>query len=158
TAVAVFFSVVALFPVSSWIGAPLEDRFPRPVTLPERVDGIIVLGGAVKPDTTEKRGLPSLNSRAERMTEFVRLAKLYPEARLVFSGGSGLLEIQRPRMTEAATARLFFQQQGLDIHRILFEDRSRNTYENVVFAKALVKPLPGQVWILVSSAQDMPRS
>jgi uncharacterized SAM-binding protein YcdF (DUF218 family) len=61
-------------------------------------------------------------------------------------------------MTEADTARLFFQQQGLDIRRITFENRSRNTYENVVFTKALVKPLPEQVWILVSSAQDMPRS
>jgi uncharacterized SAM-binding protein YcdF (DUF218 family) len=158
TAVVAIFSVIALFPVSSWIGAPLEDRFPRPSTLPQHVDGIVVLGGAVKPGITEKRGLPSLNSRAERMTEFVRLAKLYPEARLVFSGGSGLLESQRPKMTEADTARLFFQQQGLDIHRITFENRSRNTYENVVFTKALVKPLPEQVWILVSSAQDMPRS
>lgn len=158
TAVTATFSLATLFPVSDWIGAPLEDRFPRPMTMPSHVDGIIVLGGAVKPGTTERRGLPSLNSRAERMTEFVRLAKSYPQARLVFSGGSGLLEFQRPRMTEAATARLFFQQQGLDIHRILFEDRSRNTYENVVFSKALVKPLAGQVWILVSSAQDMPRS
>ena len=157
TAAATVFSIIALFPVSSWIGAPLENRFPRPPALPDHVDGIIVLGGALKPGTTEKRGVPSLNARAERMTEFVRLAKLYPQARLVFSGGGGLLEMRRPRMTEADTARLFFGQQGLDLHRITFEDRSRNTYENVVFTKALVKPLPGQAWLLVSSALDVPR-
>jgi uncharacterized SAM-binding protein YcdF (DUF218 family) len=152
-----FLLIVAL-PVSSWVAAPLENRFPRPLVWPAHVDGIIVLGGAVDPVTTARRGIPTLNSDAERMTEFVRLAKRYPDARLVFSGGSGLLTLEQPQFTEAATARLFFAQQGLDPARILFESRSRNTYENVEFSKQLAKPQSGQTWILVSSAEDMPRS
>ena len=92
------------------------------------------------------------------MTEFVRLAKRYPEARLVFSGGSGLLRTTPGAPSEADVARLFFQQQGLDLGRAIFEDRSRNTFENVAFSKSIVKPFPGQVWLLVSSAQDMPRT
>jgi uncharacterized SAM-binding protein YcdF (DUF218 family) len=91
------------------------------------------------------------------MTEFVRLAKIYPSARLVFSGGSG--EVMTDwRYTEAKAARLFFQQQGLDVRRVIFDDKSRNTYENVQNSKALVKPRPGQVWLLVQSAIAVPRS
>jgi uncharacterized SAM-binding protein YcdF (DUF218 family) len=155
---ALAFLTVALFPVTAWLGAPLEDRFPRPQTLPEHVDGIIVLGGAIDPIVTEKRSIPSLNSAAERMTEFLRLARQYPEARLVFSGGSGRLSFNLPSFTEADAARLFFVQQGLDARRILFENKSRNTYENVIFTKALADPRRGQIWLLISSAQDMPRS
>jgi uncharacterized SAM-binding protein YcdF (DUF218 family) len=149
---------VTLFPVAGWVTAPLENRFPRPQTLPGQVDGIIVLGGAIDPIETQRRSIPSLNSAAERMTEFLRLARQYPEARLVFSGGSGRLALNLPSFTEADAARLFFAQQGLDVTRILFETKSRNTYENVTFTKALVHPLPGQTWLLISTARDMPRS
>jgi uncharacterized SAM-binding protein YcdF (DUF218 family) len=150
--------LIVTLPVSSWLTAPLENRFPRPRTLPARVNGIIVLGGAVDPATTLRRGLPSLDSDAERMTEFVRLAKLYPDARLVFSGGSGLLSTRPGDFNEADVARLFFGQQGVNPARVSFEIRSRNTYENVVFSKAIVKPAPGQTWLLISTAQDMPRT
>ncbi|MES2254697.1 MAG: YdcF family protein [Pseudomonadota bacterium] len=150
--------LAVLLPVSSWLAAPLENRFSRPSTLPGHVDGIIVLGGAVDPHTTLRRGIPALNSDAERMTEFVRLAKLYPDAQLIFSGGSGLLSTKPGDFNEADVARLFFGQQGLDPARVTFESRSRNTYENVVFSKAIAKPAPDQTWLLVASAQDMPRT
>lgn len=147
-----------MLPVSSWLSMPLEDRFPRPSALPQHVAGIIVLGGAVDPAITQRRGLPSLNSEGERMTEFVRLAKLYPDAELVFSGGSGLLGAKTSDLNEADVAKLFFSQQGLDPARVIFENRSRNTYENVLFSKAMVKPRQGQIWLLVSAAQAMPRT
>jgi uncharacterized SAM-binding protein YcdF (DUF218 family) len=147
---------IAVLPIADWIAAPLENRFPRPARLPDHVDGLIVLGGAVDPATTLVRGIPTLNADAERMTAFVALAKLYPTARLVFSGGSGLMT--PPPLSEAQVARLFFRQQGLDVSRVIFEDRSRDTYENVLFSKQLVKPRPGERWILVSSAEDVPRS
>jgi uncharacterized SAM-binding protein YcdF (DUF218 family) len=85
------------------------------------------------------------------------LAKLYPQARLAFSGGSGLLNVF-PNPTEASVAQLFFKEQGLDIGHITFEDRSRNTYENVLFSRAILKPQSGQTWLLIQSARDVPRS
>jgi len=144
-----------ILPVAGWVTAPLENRFARP-PLPAHVDGLIVLGGAVDVPATLRRGIPALNGDAERMTEFVRLAKLYPNARLVFSGGS-VTSPRRHDSTEASVARLFFRQQGLDVGRVRFEDRSRDTYENVLFSKALVRPRPGEVWVLVASARDVPR-
>jgi uncharacterized SAM-binding protein YcdF (DUF218 family) len=148
---------VLFLPVSDWVTAPLENRFP-PRALPAHVDGIIVLGGAVDPEVTARRGRPALNADAERMTEFVRLGKRHPEARLVFSGGSGLLDFQRGVLSETDVARRFFQEQGLDPARVVFESRSRNTNENVVFSKRMVKPKPGAIWFLVSSARDTPRA
>jgi uncharacterized SAM-binding protein YcdF (DUF218 family) len=146
---------ITLFSAPAWLSRPLENRFPRPRVWPSHVDGIIVLGGAVDPNTTAKWGLPTLNGEAERMTEFVRLAKLYPSAQLVFSGGSAFLGAQ---YTEASVARLFFQQQGIELSRVIFEDRSRNTYENVYFTRALVKPRPEQTWLLIQSAVAVPRT
>jgi uncharacterized SAM-binding protein YcdF (DUF218 family) len=151
------FAVVIIPTTGAKVTAPLERRFPRPASLPKRVDGIIVLGGAIEPYATLTRATPALNGDAERMTEFVRLAKIYPSARLVFSGGSGLLDADW-RYTEAKAASLFFEQQGLDVRRVTFEDTSRNTYENVQNSKALIRPRQGQVWLLVQSAIAVPRS
>jgi uncharacterized SAM-binding protein YcdF (DUF218 family) len=97
------------------------------------------------------------------MTEFVRLAKLYPSAKLVFSGGTGILGAEshytsHSRYTEADVARLFFRQQGIDLVRVVFENRSRNTFENVEFSKRIVKPRAGEVWLLVQTAMAVPRS
>lgn len=155
TVVAFIFLSIALLPIAAWVASPLENRFPRP-PLPRHVDGVIVLGGAIDPETTALRGIPSLKADAERMTEFVRLAKLYPDARLVFSGGDAAFRVD-PARSEAAAARLFFRQQGLDMRRMTFESRSRDTYENILFSKALVKPRRGEVWLLAASAQDVPR-
>jgi uncharacterized SAM-binding protein YcdF (DUF218 family) len=156
TALLLILLLVEYSPVASWITAPLENRFAAIHNLPSHVDGLIVLGGAVDPSTTFIRKLPTLNSEAERMTEFVRLARLYPRAKLVFAGGSGN-STAPPAMSEADVARIFFSQQGLDPKRIIFESRSRNTYENVLFAKSIVHPRRNETWILISSAQDVPR-
>jgi uncharacterized SAM-binding protein YcdF (DUF218 family) len=154
---AIGFAVVIIPPMGSWVSSPLEHRFPRPTSLPAKVDGIIVLGGAIEPFATLTRHLPALTADAERMTEFVRLAKIYPSAQLVFSGGSGMLDADW-QYTEAKAASLFFEQQGLDVRRIIFEGKSRNTFENIENSKALVKPRKGQVWLLVQSAIAVPRS
>lgn len=156
-ATAVYLAILFL-PVSNWVTAPLENRFPPPRALPDHVDGIIVLGGAINLEVSARRGRLAFNAEAERMTEFVRLGKRYPEAQLVFSGGSGLLAFPRDSLSEADVARQFFREQGLDPARITFESRSRNTYENVVLSKAMVEPKPGAIWLLISSARDMPRT
>jgi uncharacterized SAM-binding protein YcdF (DUF218 family) len=42
--------------------------------------------------------------------------------------------------------------------RMTFEEKSRNTWENGLFTRDLVKPKPGETWLLVTSAWHMPRS
>jgi uncharacterized SAM-binding protein YcdF (DUF218 family) len=151
-----FYVVVIATPLAPWIVMPLEDRFPRPLQAPPRVDGVIVIGGAVDQNLTEARGIPALNGAAERMTEFVALARRYPEARLVFTGGQGSLV--HGGLTEADVARQLFTALGLPAMRVTYEDQARNTWENAVLTRRLVDPRPGETWLLVTSASHMPRS
>ncbi len=149
-------ALIAVLPIGAAMLAPLEDRFPEVKVLPADVTGIIVLGGAIETDVSAARGMPSLNGAAERMTSLVYLARHYPKARLAFTGGNG--ELIHAPMTEAAVARALWTQMGVDQSRIIYEDRSRTTYENAVLLKALLKPQPDQVWLLVTSASHMPRA
>lgn len=134
----------------------LEARFPAPAALPDRVDGIIILGGSVDQVATAETGRPEVNAAAERLMVVPELARRYPDARIVFSGGSG--ELRSPDEKEAPVARAALEQMGMDISRVTFEGESRNTWENALLTRDLMRPAPGQTWVLVTSAFHMPRS
>jgi uncharacterized SAM-binding protein YcdF (DUF218 family) len=151
-----FYVMVIVTPVGVMMLIPLEERFARPETPPAHVDGVIVLGGAVDQNLTEARGIPALNGAAERMTEGVILARRYPNARIVFTGGQGSLV--HGTLTEADVARQLWTAMGLDEARVTYESESRNTHQNAVLTRALIKPAPGETWLLVTSASHMPRS
>lgn len=143
-------------PIAALLLLPLEQRFPMPMPLPQQVDGIIMLGGAQQPRLTAAYGQPALNSHAERMSTFLAMARRYPGAKLVASGGSS--DPLRPELSEADTTRLFLIQQGFDPTRVVFESKSRNTYENAVFSKEVVAPKAQERWLLITSAADLPRA
>lgn len=151
-----FIVLVSVLPVGHVLIAMLENRFPTVHRLPPRIDGIVVLGGTVNQFLSRARGQPSLTDGAERLTEFVAMARRHPEARLVFSGGSGAAFAQDVK--ESEVARAFFDQMGLDTARIVFESDSRNTWENAVYTRRLMNPKPGEVWVLITSALHMPRA
>jgi uncharacterized SAM-binding protein YcdF (DUF218 family) len=148
--------VVVAFPVPQLAVGALERSIPPPAVLPDRIDGILLLGGGQDLDLSHAYGRPSMNDDAETMTEFAALARRFPEAKLVFSGGSGKL-VRRP-LSEAEVVVMFFVQQGLDAGRLMLEAKSRDTYENAVFSRELARPKPGESWLLVTSALHMPRS
>ncbi|WP_316976510.1 YdcF family protein [Shumkonia mesophila] len=154
-AVLLFMTITAL-PLGSWMIQQLEDRFPMVSPLPPKVDGIVVLGGAVNPWMTVERGQVALGDHADRLTEFAALARRYPEARLIFSGGTGSLT--RQDIKEADIIAPLWEQIGLDGRRIVYENQSRNTYENAVLSFPLARPRPGETWIMVTSAFHMPRA
>ena len=148
--------IVGLFPVGQWVFYPLETRFPTNPPLPESVTGIIVLGGGEDALLSELWHQIEVGPAAERLLSFLALAKQYPQAKLVFTGGSGSLLNQEYK--GASVAEMLFQEHGLDLSRLVLEDQSRNTYENAVCSKALVRPSPGETWILITTAWHMPRS
>jgi uncharacterized SAM-binding protein YcdF (DUF218 family) len=150
------FVLIAVLPIDRWMIAPLEDRFPRMIVPPAHVDGIIVLGGAVDTERTMEHGIPALNWAAERMTAFAGLARRYPDAKLVFSGGSGALLAEHLKETDVARALFIYL--GIRQDRMTYENLSRTTFENAEISRRLVNPKPGEVWILVTSANHMPRS
>ncbi|MGE5515791.1 MAG: YdcF family protein [Bacteroidota bacterium] len=148
--------LLAVAPWGDWLLAPLENRVPQPAAAPARVDGIVVLGGAIDPVLSAARGQPALNGAGERLVAMVQLARRYPSARLVYSGGSG--NIARQDLKEAPQARALLESLGVDCSQAIFEEQSRNTWENAMFSRALAQPQPGQTWLLVTSAAHMPRA
>lgn len=154
--VAVAILIVALFPAGEWMLYPLEKRFPANPVLPQKIDGIIVLSGAEDAELSAAWNQVELSDGAERLLTFQALARQHPEARLVFTGGSSSMVNQARK--GADVAQRLSEQMGLDVSRIVFEREARNTFENAVLSKALVKPAAGQNWILVTSAFHMPRS
>lgn len=156
TVVASAAALVAVLPIGHAMITVLENRFPTLAAPDGRVDGIVVLGGAVNQHITVARGQIALSGAAERMTEFVALARRYPDAKLVFTGGSG--SMTRQDIKETLVAEMFFAQAGLERERVLFEDQSRNTHENAIATLALVKPGADERWLLITSAIHMSRS
>ena len=153
TTIIILFS---LLPISSMLLIPLENRFPIPEPLSEDINGVIVLGGAESPKLTQVRGQASLGDSAERLTTFVSLARRFSDAKFVYAGGQGAIGAQEYKA--AFTARLFFEQMGLDPDRVIFDSQSRNTMENAQNIFKLVKPQKGEKWVLITSAWHMPRS
>jgi uncharacterized SAM-binding protein YcdF (DUF218 family) len=154
-AAALLLLLAGILPLNSWMICALEDRYPRPAW-PAHVDGILILSPGFDTATLKERGVPATNAGDMRLVEGFAAARHYPGARVVFTGGSGVLG--GAKYSEAETARYLFGELGLDPARLTLEPQSRNTYENILFSKALTKPKPGETWLLVTSAFHMPRA
>ncbi|RWM83425.1 MAG: YdcF family protein [Mesorhizobium sp.] len=152
------FLILAL---STWtsLGAlmlnPLEERFPRP-PLPEKVDGIVVLGGGMEGAVNFVRGGYKLSASGDRMLAAAVLARHFPTAKVVISGGT--IAMIGEGEGDAETAPRLFAAFGVTADRLILEKKSRNTYENAVFTRELVTLKPGETWLLVTSAFHMPRA
>ena len=153
---ALVFAVACFSPLGGLLLRPLEDRFPEAAADPPAPTGIIVLGGALDEDLTLARHQPSLTEAAERLTRGVVLSREYPQARLVFTGGSS--HLRATGADEARGVRDLWLSLGVPAAQMTFEDKSRNTFENATMTRALVDPKPGETWLLVTSAAHMPRA
>lgn len=152
-ALVLFFGFIPVGPLMlNW----LEYQYEKPEKLPANISGIIVLGGMFDGHLSRETGEIAANSNIERMICFTELAKKYPNARKVFSGGSG--DISHPDASEADVARAYLDRIGMDEKSVFYDMDSRNTYENAEFSKELMNPTEKQNWVLITSAFHMPRS
>ena len=154
--VMLFVLLVSIFPIGGKLLVVLENRFPRVDKVPENIKGIIVLGGVVNQFLSADRGVVSVGSSVERVIYFCKLAKEYPDIKLVFTGGSGNLFDQS--LKEAEFVAPLMSQLGLDPSRVIFESKSRNTWENAVYSKNIINPSADELWLLITSAFHVPRS
>jgi uncharacterized SAM-binding protein YcdF (DUF218 family) len=149
-------ALCAFSPLGNLLLYPLEARFPPWDASRGAPDGIIVLGGPIDADVSAARNTPVVRGAADRVFAAAILARRYPAARIVFTGGSADLVSSDAR--EADHARQLLESLGIAKERLLMERNSRNTYENAEFTKAMVAPKPTERWLLVTSAYHMPRS
>src|SRR5256714_5121392 len=87
----ILIAIAGLSPLGNALILPLEDRFPPWDAARGAPAGIISLGGAFDTVVSPARGEVALNEAAERLTAVAELARRFPNARIVFSGGSGRL-------------------------------------------------------------------
>lgn len=148
--------VVMAYPVPDYLISPLETRFAMPETLPEKVDGIIVLGGAESLRLSTGRAQPQVGDGAERILAAAELSRQYPEVPLIYTGGSNLIQMPELDKKGVISATLL-QQAGVAADQIVMEPKARNTHENFVLIKPLL-PEQNGTYLLVTSAFHMPRS
>jgi uncharacterized SAM-binding protein YcdF (DUF218 family) len=146
----------AVAPLGPAMPLVLKQRLPRPQPLPDRIDGILVLGGAVDPALSLAYGEAVFNSSVARVLAGIALARRYPEAKLALVGGEG--EMFPVGLAEARATLGFVLDEGIAATRVVLEEQSRSTHENAVFAKESIRPGPAETWILVTSAFHMPRA
>jgi uncharacterized SAM-binding protein YcdF (DUF218 family) len=147
--------IAGWWPTSSLLTHSLESRFP-PWKATRAPDGIVVLGGAIKSRLSHEFGQAVLGDEADRVIAMAKLARTYPAARIVYSGGDASL--RGNRLPEVDFVAPLLEGLGIPSDGVVLEPNSHNTAENAAFTKELVKPKPGELWLLVTSAQHMPRA
>jgi uncharacterized SAM-binding protein YcdF (DUF218 family) len=147
--------LVLSYPVGDWIIQPLEQRFSQPAQLPAQIDGIIILGGGEDLKRSLSWNVAELGLGGDRYIAAKKLADIYPFAPVIFSGGSGSIQLQNTG-AEGHIAQQIFNDLGLLPSRLILESESRNTYENFRNLQPLLKP--DGTYLLITSAFHMPRS
>lgn len=136
--------------------SPLENRFARPEVMPQDVSTILLLGGSTSGRISAARGMSEFSDAADRPIEALRLARVYPQAQILATGGVGQL-LSQGAETEAVTTERFLRGMGLPPDRFMLEDASRNTAENAQFTAEMLVGREGTM-LLVTSAFHIPRS
>ena len=155
-----FLLIIFLFfgykPFSNFLLNKIED-FIKPSKYPvQQLTGVIILGGSFDLELESKeRNEVLLNSGAERLTKALEIYKKNPRLLILFSGASN--KIKPIGWSESDMAKKFFLEQGVRLENLIFENKSRNTFENIIYSKDIIKNNKG-TWGLITSASHMPRS
>ena len=143
-------------PLSNFLLNKIEDSI-KPSKYPaQQLTGVIILGGLFDLESESKeRNEVLLNSSAERLTKALEIYKKNPRLLILFSGASN--KIKPIGWSESDMAKKFFLEQGVRSENLIFENKSRNTFENIIYSKDIIKNNKG-TWGLITSASHMPRS
>jgi len=148
--------IAGFTPLGTVLLLSLSERFPPWQPHGGDPDGIIVLGGAINSEVSVARNDVEVDSSAERVIEMLRLARRYPNARIVFTGDSG--NLLPPVVPEAPIAGRLLEEFGVSPDRIQLEPRARSTAENAAFLRGHLVIKSGERWLLLTSAFHMPRA
>jgi uncharacterized SAM-binding protein YcdF (DUF218 family) len=154
------FLIIFLFfsytPLSNFFLNKIED-YIQPSKYPiQQLTGVIVMGGSFNSGSLSKeRNETSINGGAERLTKALEIYKKNPKILILFSGFSS--ELYPEGWNESQIAKKFFFEQGVKNDNLIFEEKSKNTIENIIFSKDFIDKNKG-VWGLITTASHMPRS
>jgi uncharacterized SAM-binding protein YcdF (DUF218 family) len=152
----ILFLFFGYIPLSNFLLNKIED-YIQPSKYPvQQLTGVIILGGSFETGSKPKeRNEVSLNFSAERLTKALEIYKKNPRVLILFSGSSeGSKSLG---WSESDMAKKFFLDQGVKLDNLIFENQSKNTFENIKYSKDIISSYKG-TWGLITSANHMPRS
>ena len=157
---------VAVTPVGQWLLRPLEQRFPASALdrHNQPLSAIVVLGGSQQPELAHQYHHSGLNDHSERLWAAAALAKQFPDATVLFVGGTKTGRFGQ--LKESSVAVRYFEQLGIPGSHIVVDDRSVDTATNAKFARQHIERLRAlrdnpdspYAWVLITSAMHMPRA
>jgi uncharacterized SAM-binding protein YcdF (DUF218 family) len=152
----ILFLLFSYTPLSNFLLNKIED-FIKPSRYPiQQLTGVIVLGGSFGLELESKeRNEILFNDSAERLTKALEIYKKNPKILILFSGYSN--KLNPIGWNESDMAKKFFLDQGVRFENLIFENQSRNTFENIKYSKNIIINYKG-TWGLITSAYHMPRS
>jgi uncharacterized SAM-binding protein YcdF (DUF218 family) len=148
---------LTVFPLGNAMVQALESQYPAEPELGD-VDGIIVLGGAEDLGPYARWGGLATNEAGERLIAGVELARRFPGAKLIYTGGTAGLIANPDTGAPSRMVDTFWTDMGIPEQQITLESKSRTTSENAISTKDLLQPKPGEPHVLVTSAWHRPRS
>jgi uncharacterized SAM-binding protein YcdF (DUF218 family) len=152
----ILFLFFGYIPLSNFLLSKIED-YIQPSKYPiQQLTGVVILGGSFEAGLESKeRNQVFLNSSAERLTKTLEIYKKNQRILILFSGFSNEFKLQG--WSESDMAKKFFIDQGVRTDNLIFENQSRNTFENIKYSKDIINNHKG-TWGLITSANHMPRS
>lgn len=127
-AIKITFLVILFFGVTLYIWLGYEIEKGQQVIANGDNDYVIILGAKVK-----QGGVPSLSLK-NRLDVAATYLKEHQHVMVIVSGGQGHDEDR----TEASVMYDYLIEKGIAAERILLEEQSTSTYENILFSKALL--------------------
>ena len=138
---------------ANYLMSTLERGFtPRAMSVIEKADAIVLLGGAMRGDT-HMSTLADLNQQADRLVYATALYKAGKAPVILLTGGAS--PDNRP---EAQQMRDILRVMGVPVQDMLLENQSRDTHDNAVYSAELLKARDMQRVLLVTSAFHMRRA
>lgn len=133
---ALLFILIILVLIFYWLDYEMN------AALKNEADGsneyVVILGAKVKPG-----GIPS-QSLKNRLDAAVDYLQKYPTVKAIVTGGQGADEDR----TEASVMADYLIEHGIAEDRVLLEDQSTTTYENLMFAKKLLPENTASITII----------
>jgi len=145
---------ISIEPVKDMFITPLEDAYRvPPMESLKKYDAYIVLGGGINENAPDLNGEGQLSSESlPRVVDAYRLYKIEKKP-IILSGGRVY-----GKKSEAQIAKKFLISLGVNERDIIIEENSRDTYENALLVKEILKNKGLNKIILITSAFHMKRS
>ena len=152
-----FWSLILYKPIPEFLVKNLEDKFSYKEETFLELEGIIVLGGSIESGKiAEERNDISFGSSSERIFKCLQFLQQKPLGIVIFTGLSGRLFHEG--LSEAEITEKLIKALKIDSRNILFEKRSRNTFENAFYTGEIINDHQIKKWGIVTSASHMRRA